>query len=256
MTPSVLDRAPDPVTGIPETVLVAGAGGGIGSAFCRALAERFPSVNLIRFARAPGALEGLQVGTIDVACDLGDESSIEQAVLSLPSGLRIDWVFIATGWLHDNQRRPEKSYRALDPDHLLYAYRINAVGPAILLKHLMPLLNQTQPARIGILSARVGSISDNRLGGWHAYRASKAGLNMLIANYAIELSRKKPGHVVVGLQPGTTDTNLSAPFQRNVPKDQLQSPQFTATRLLEVMCRLRQEDSGRLFDFEGLTFAP
>jgi NAD(P)-dependent dehydrogenase (short-subunit alcohol dehydrogenase family) len=102
----------------------------------------------------------------------------------------------------------------------------------------------------------VGSISDNRLGGWHAYRASKAALNMLIKNYAIELVRQKPGHVIVGLQPGTTDTGLSAPFQRNVPKDQLQTPEFTATRLLGVMRRLRQEDSGGLFDFEGLPFAP
>jgi NAD(P)-dependent dehydrogenase (short-subunit alcohol dehydrogenase family) len=109
---------------------------------------------------------------------------------------------------------------------------------------------------VGIVSARVGSISDNRLGGWHAYRASKAALNMLIKNFAIELARKNPAHIVVGLQPGTTDSALSAPFQRNVPAGQLQTPDYTAAQLLRVMNTLRPEDSGGLYDFLGLPFAP
>jgi NAD(P)-dependent dehydrogenase (short-subunit alcohol dehydrogenase family) len=109
---------------------------------------------------------------------------------------------------------------------------------------------------VGIVSARVGSISDNRLGGWHAYRASKAALNMLITNFAIELARKNPAHIVVGLQPGTTDSPLSAPFQRNVPADQLQTPDYTAAQLLRVMHTLRPEDSGGLYDFLGLPFTP
>jgi NAD(P)-dependent dehydrogenase (short-subunit alcohol dehydrogenase family) len=256
MERSVLERAPDKLSGEPETVLVAGAGGGIGNAFCEALVQVFPAIGIVRLARRPAALEPLRAPTTDLACDISDEESIAQAIDGLPEGMRIDWVFVATGWLHDEERSPEKTYRSLDPANLAYAYQINAIGPAILVKHLIPHLSRSRPARIGILSARVGSISDNRLGGWHAYRASKAALNMLIKNYAIELVRQKPGHVIVGLQPGTTDTGLSAPFQRNVPKDQLQTPEFTATRLLGVMRRLRQEDSGGLFDFEGLPFAP
>ena len=126
----------------------------------------------------------------------------------------------------------------------------------MLVKHLVTKLNATSACKIGIVSARVGSISDNRLGGWHAYRASKAALNMLIKNFAIELGRKAPAHIIVGLQPGTTDTALSAPFQRNLPDDQLQTPAYTAEQLLRVMTALQQEDSGSLYDFLGLPFAP
>ena len=131
-----------------------------------------------------------------------------------------------------------------------------AVGPALLLKHLITRLNPARACKVGTVSARVGSISDNRLGGWHAYRASKAALNMFIKNFAIELTRKNPTHIVVGLQPGTTDSALSAPFQRNVPAAQLQTPDYTAAQLLRVMNALRVEDSGGLFDFLGLPFAP
>jgi len=102
----------------------------------------------------------------------------------------------------------------------------------------------------------VGSISDNRMGGWHAYRASKAALNMLIKNYALEFARRKHGPIIVGLQPGTTDTALSAPFQRSVPEDQLQTPEYTAAQLLMVMQHLEPSDSGKLFDFLGLPFDP
>jgi NAD(P)-dependent dehydrogenase (short-subunit alcohol dehydrogenase family) len=256
MVDSLLERDPDPDAGSPRTVLVAGAGGGIGNAFCRALLDRFPDATLIRLARHPARLEALSRPTIDLPCDIADESSIAAAVAELPPAACIDWVFVASGWLHDAQRKPEKTYRELDPATLAYAYRVNAIGPAILLKHLIPHLNRTHPAHIGVLSARVGSISDNRLGGWYAYRASKAALNMLIRNYAIELARKKPPHVIVGLQPGTTDTALSAPFQRSVPEGQLQTPTFTAGCLLEVMRRLRSGDSGGLVDFEGIPFLP
>jgi NAD(P)-dependent dehydrogenase (short-subunit alcohol dehydrogenase family) len=121
---------------------------------------------------------------------------------------------------------------------------------------LLAKLNPKHPTTIGILSARVGSISDNQLGGWHSYRASKAALNMLIKNFAIELNRLKRPTIVVGLQPGTTDTNLSEPFKRNVPPDHLQTPEFTASHLLRVMQGLQAQDSGQLFDFLGIAFAP
>ena len=245
------------VTGhIPRCVLVAGATGGIGSAFCDAVVQRLPDVTLLRLARDPGCLRDVCVPTHDIACDIGDESAIAKAIGQIPAQARIDWAFIATGWLHDEKRTPEKTFRNLDADHLLHAYRINAVGPALLLKHLLPRLPRDRRSMIGVLSARVGSISDNRLGGWHAYRASKAALNMLIKNYAIELSRRKPGHVIVGLQPGTTATRLSEPFQRNVPENQLQSPTFTANHLFDFMTGLGGEDSGHLIDFLGQTFEP
>ena len=255
-TRSILDRRVRPDSADPRCVLVAGATGGIGAAFCAAIAERFPDAQLIRMARNVQALKPLHDGTVDIPLDIGDEQSIRMAAGQIPETLPIDWVFIATGWLHDSEHRPEKTYKSLDAEHLLHAYRINAVGPAILVKHLVDRLNPATGSRIGIVSARVGSISDNRLGGWHAYRASKAALNMLIKNYAIELVRKKTAHIVVGLQPGTTDTRLSAPFQRNVPEGQLQTPEYTAKQLLGVMQRLQPDDSGGLYDFLGLPFAP
>jgi len=256
VTASILDRADASAEPVPRCVLVAGATGAIGSAFCAKLAERFPDAQLIRMARAPQSLEPLQNPTVDIRLDIAEEQDIRTAVASIPEGLPIDWAFIATGWLHDSAHTPEKSYKRLDAEHLLHAYRINAVGPALLLKHLITRLNPVSACRVGIVSARVGSISDNRLGGWHAYRASKAALNMLIKNFDTELARKSPAHIVVGLQPGTTDTPLSAPFQRNVPYGQLQTPEYTATQLLRVMAALRVEDSGGLYDFLGLPFAP
>ena len=256
VTGSILDRTHDSEEPDPRCVIVAGATGAIGSAFCEKLAERFPDAQLIRMARAPQSLEPLQNPTVDIRLDIAEEQDIRTAVAGIPEGLAIDWAFVATGWLHDNAHTPEKTYKNLDAGHLLHAYRINAVGPALLTKHLITRLNPTRACRVGIVSARVGSISDNRLGGWHAYRASKAALNMFIKNFAIELARKNPTHIVVGLQPGTTDSALSAPFQRNVPAAQLQTPDYTAAQLLRVMDALRVEDSGGLFDFLGLPFAP
>lgn len=248
--------APGTTNGAPGCVLVAGASGGIGHALCQRIARLYPTAKIIRLARSAAKLPALSAATLDIDVDIADETRIEQAVATIPDDLAIDWVLVATGWLHDEGRGPEKTYRQLDADAMLHAYRINAIGPALLIKHLVPRLHPNRPCRIGILSARVGSISDNRLGGWHSYRASKAALNMLIKNYAIELGRKRRGDIIVGLQPGTTDTALSAPFQRNVPEGHLQSPEFTAEKLVAVMQGLQPEHSGGLYDFLGLPFEP
>lgn len=213
-------------------------------------------MELIRLARDTAKLLPLSVPTQDLAFDISSDTSITAALQTLHEKAEMDWVFIATGWLHDDTTQPEKTWRSLESDHLLRAYTINAIGPALLVKHLLATLNPKHPTTIGILSARVGSISDNRLGGWHSYRASKAALNMLIKNFAIELNRMKRPTLVVGLQPGTTDTALSEPFKRNVPPDHLQTPEFTARHLLQVMQRLQVQDSGQLFDFLGIPFAP
>lgn len=253
MTNTILQRS---TTTAPRRALVAGASGGIGHAFCQQLAAQFPAIELIRLARDTAKLLPLNVPTQDIAFDISSDTSITAALQALPAKAEIDWVFIATGWLHDNTMQPEKTWRSLEADHLLRAYTVNAIGPALLVKHLLATLNPKHPTTIGILSARVGSISDNQLGGWHSYRASKAALNMLIKNFAIELNRLKRPTLVVGLQPGTTDTALSEPFKRNVPPDHLQTPEFTASHLLRVMQCLQAQDSGQLFDFLGIPFAP
>lgn len=240
---------------LPGRVLVAGAGG-IGHALCEAVIALNPAIELIRLSRSPAALPPLGASHRDLALDYTLPSSIDAAIASLAETGPPDWVLIATGWLHDEQRQPEKRLAELDAAHLLHSYQLNAVGPALLVRALDDGLPRRHPVRFGVLSARVGSISDNRLGGWHSYRASKAALNMLLKNMAIEWDRARKPRIVVGLQPGTTDTALSAPFQRNLAAGQLQSPAFTAERLVRVMRNLEPGDSGRLFDFEGLCFEP
>ena len=259
MSHSILDRTPNadsPLATAPETVLVVGATGGIGQAFCEALVSRFPKAQLIRMARSIEKLKPLSSDTQDLEIDLLKEASINAAVDALPNQAQIDWVFIATGWLHDDHFQPEKSYRSLSGDHLTKAFQLNTFGPALLVKNLLQRFNRKHPVTIGLLTARVGSISDNRLGGWYSYRASKAALNMFIKNYAIECDRSRRSISIVGLQPGTTDTKLSAPFQRGVAPENLQTTEYTATQLVSVMAALELEDSGLLFDFLGLPFDP
>jgi len=131
------------------------------------------------------------------------------------------------------------------------AFRINTIGPALVAKHFLPLLSKDRKAVFAALSARVGSISDNRLGGWHAYRASKAALNMMIRTLSIELARQKPKALCVGLHPGTVDTDLSKPFQARVAKDKLFSPAHSARCLLTVLDGLGPEENGGVFAWDG-----
>ena len=191
--------------------VVIGASGGIGSALAARLAgsTKFQTVH---------ALSRSQTGL-----DLEDETSIADAALRICAGPPPELIIVATGVLHSG-RQPERSLRSLDAEHMLRDYRINAVGPALVAKHFLPLMPKDRRAVFAALSARVGSIGDNRLGGWHSYRASKAALNMLLRNLAIETARTHPQAVVAGLHPGTVDTALSAPFQKGVPRTGFSPP--------------------------------
>ena len=169
----------------------------------------------------------------------------------------LDLVFIATGLLHDGPGfQPEKSWRMQDPEAYQRAFAINATGPALVGKHFLPLLNRNQRSVFAALSARVGSISDNRLGGWHAYRASKAALNMIVRNFAIELSVRNANAIVVTLHPGTVDTSLSEPFQLRVAPEKLFTPEYAAQQLLSVVAQLVKEDSGHLIAWDGRRIDP
>lgn len=179
--------------------------------------------------------------------DLEDEGSIAAAAGRLEQPPRL--VIVATGLLHGQGVTPEKALRAVDPVALLKSYAVNAVGPVLVAKHFTPLFPRAGKAVFAALSARVGSLGDNRLGGWHGYRASKAALNMLLRNVAIELARARPEAVCLALHPGTVDTGLSAPFQGAVPGERLFTPAFSAGRLLEVIDRRGAEDSGGVFDW-------
>ncbi|MFC3230592.1 SDR family oxidoreductase [Marinibaculum pumilum] len=231
-------------------VAVVGATGGIGGAFLARLRDLPAVAQLHALSRRP-----VPDGAADAwhRLDLEREDSIEAAAQALrASAGELHLVIVATGVLHDAAGlHPEKSWRHLTAEGLAQAFRINAIGPALLARHLLPLLARDRKAAFAALSARVGSIADNRLGGWYGYRASKAALNQTIRCLAIELARRSDRALCVALHPGTVDTPLSAPFQRNVPAAQLSAPAEAAGRLLAVLDGLQPADSGGLFAWDA-----
>jgi NAD(P)-dependent dehydrogenase (short-subunit alcohol dehydrogenase family) len=225
-----------------SSAVIIGASGGIGGAFEAALIEEGAFDVVHGFARTRSGAQHL---------DLLDEASIETAAAHVAKGPSPTLVIVATGLLHENGAGPEKALRDLDPAWLAKVYAVNAIGPALVAKHFLPIMPRTGRAVFAALSARVGSIADNRLGGWHGYRASKAALNMMVRNLAIEERRRNDRAIVVALHPGTVDTALSRPFQGNVQAGRLFDAERAALQLLDVIEELKVSDSGKLFDFEG-----
>lgn len=226
-----------------HSAVIIGASGGIGHAFEAALIEEGGFETVHGFARSrPGAQH----------IDLLDEASIAAAAAHVAKGPPPTLVIVATGLLHDGDLGPEKALCDLDPAWLAKVHAVNAIGPVLVAKHFLPLMPRTGRAVFAALSARVGSITDNRLGGWHGYRASKAALNMLVRNLAIEERRRNDRSIVVALHPGTVDTALSRPFQGNVAAGKLFDAERAALQLLDVIEELKPHDSGKLFDFEGI----
>lgn len=231
----------------PRSAAVFGASGGIGAAIVATLAER----GCERIYA--GSREGRDIdGTIPFAFDLTDEDSVAAAAAETMRDDPPELVFVASGVLTlDNGTGPERTYKRLDAGAMAQMISLNTIGPAIIAKHMLPLFPRESRAVFAALSARVGSISDNGLGGWHSYRASKAALNMLLKNFAIELGRTHPEAVVLGLHPGTVDTDLSEPFQKGLPEGQLLDPTQSAQALLDVIAGAAPELSGRVFDWKG-----
>ena len=222
--------------------VVVGASGGIGAAFEAALIEEGAYEVVHGLARSRGGAQQL---------DLRNEDSIAAAAATVAKGPPPRLVIVATGVLHADGHGPEKALRDLDPAWLAQVYAVNAIGPALVAKHFLPLMPRGERTVFAALSARVGSISDNQLGGWYGYRASKAALNMLVRNLAIEERRRNSRAIMVALHPGTVDTALSRPFQGNVQSGRLFDAERAALQLLDVIEDLKAPDSGKLFDFEG-----
>ncbi|MCX7358173.1 MAG: SDR family NAD(P)-dependent oxidoreductase [Alphaproteobacteria bacterium] len=232
---------------------VFGASGGIGAALC-SLIEGDARCDVIYAGARQRPAEAARRQAF--AFDLRDEDSIAAVAAEMKQTAgELDLVIIATGILHEDAIQPEKSMRALSAGALSHAYAINAIGPALIVKHVAPLLRRETKSVIAALSARVGSIGDNRLGGWHAYRASKAALNQLIRTCAIEIAAKNKNALCVTLHPGTVATELSAPFQRSVAPENLFDPQFSASRLIHVIDDLSPAQSGQFFAWDGQPIA-
>ena len=228
-------------------IVIAGGAGGIGSAFVEALAGRTPSASIVAtyHRRLPDA-EYANVSWQQL--DLSDAAAIEGWAAAIEE---VDLLINAAGMLHTPEQVPEKSIRNIDPDFFLQNMRINALPSLLLAKHLHEKFRHGRPAVFATVSAKVGSIEDNRLGGWVSYRASKAALNMCLKTLAIEWQRSLPNVAVAALHPGTTDTALSKPFQRSVPREQLFTPQRSVNGLLNVLDNLKPSQTGQFFAFDG-----
>jgi NAD(P)-dependent dehydrogenase (short-subunit alcohol dehydrogenase family) len=218
--------------------VVFGASGGIGGALVEAIrpAERFAHV--VEFSR--GASPSI---------DLLDEASLERAAAFAADMGELRLVIDATGFLHDDRQGPEKSWRQIDAVKLARSFALNAIGPALIMKHVLPRLPRSGKAVFATRSARVGSIGDNRLGGWYSYWASKAALNQLVRTAAVELARRSPDALCIALHPGTVATALSAPFAATGLEVHL--PSTAARHLLAVVDQLPAGANGGFFDWRG-----
>lgn len=234
--------------------VVLGAAGAIGQALTQQLVSQLPDTRVQAFSRSKPrqTIINCEYHSIDYA----SEASIAQAAALASEHGPVDLVIVTVGLLHDENLKPEKSLRDLSADKFQRLFEVNTVVPALLAKHFLPTLNKNSPSVFAALSARVGSVSDNRLGGWYAYRASKAALNMVLKNAAIEIGRRNKLATVVGLHPGTVDSGLSKPFQGNVPEHKLFTPEYSAQKLLNVILRLTPEQSGRCFAWDGQEVEP
>ncbi len=239
--------------------LIVGASQGIGLGFVRQLLAAGQVPRIYATYRCWETATGLQALARQyperlccLGMDLTDEAQIAAGCDRIQADVgKLHWVINCVGILHAGTLQPEKSLRQVQIEPLQRYFLVNSIGPLLLAKHLLPLFSHGEPSLLATISAKVGSIGDNYLGGWYGYRASKAALNMFMRTAAIEYRRKNPHSIVVVLHPGTTDTRLSQPFQRNVPATQLFSVERTVDQLLNVMANLDENDSGQFLSWDG-----
>lgn len=231
-------------------VVIIGSSGGIGRALTTALAAQDNVERVFALSRTGAEPIGDNIANHKI--DILDERSVAAAAEHVKTAITPDLVIVASGLLSDEaELQPEKTYKHQSLESFQRVFEVNTFGPALVAKHFLPIMPRKERGVFAVLSARVGSISDNRMGGWHAYRASKAALNMLVKNYAIEQSHRNGEFIAVSLHPGTVDTNLSKPFQSNVPSKQLFTAEQSAGYLLSVIDGLTPTDSGKAFDWAG-----
>lgn len=229
----------------PKNIAIVGSSGAIGGAFVKRLSQKYPHANLYAFSRKSKC-----------PIDYKNEGSIAEAANLASKHGPLDLVIVANGILHDGDIMPEKSLKELTAAKFHHLFEVNTIMPTLIAKHFIPKLNKQYQAIFAALSARVGSISDNQIGGWYSYRASKAALNMVIKNISIEIGRRNKSSIIVGLHPGTVDSNLSKPFQSNVPDKKLFTPDYSTRKMLEVIEGLTPNQSGKCFSWDGKEILP
>ncbi len=239
-----------------KVIAILGATGGIGAAMLQILSARedVEQVHATRFSSTPPILASEQdsrAGHANIkwtSLDASDETSIREWVENIG---RVDWLINCVGMLHDDAHGPEKTIRQFDPAHFQRSMALNCLPTLLLGKYALPALKHSPAGVFATVSAKVGSISDNRLGGWYSYRASKAALNMSLKCLSIEWARNARNLRVVALHPGTTDSKLSKPFQHNVPEGKLFSTAKTAGLLIQQIAQLHNQPSGRFIAYDG-----
>ncbi len=241
------------------SALVVGASQGIGLGFVKSLLQQENIAKIYATYRQKETADRL----FELEAEFGDrleclqvdvtvESNIAAAAARIKkSSKRLHLAIYCVGVLHEGDLTPEKSLRQINSENLIYSFQVNSIGAVLLAKHLMPLFEKGETSVFANISAKVGSISDNRLGGWYGYRASKAALNMFLKTTAIEYSRRCPQTIVLALHPGTTNTRLSQPFQKNVPPGKLFAVEHTVNLLSKVIQQADIKDSGKFFAWDG-----
>lgn len=239
-----------------KNALVVGGGQGIGLGFVRQLLAQSDVQRVYAtYRRLESAAELLAIDDPKLRClqmDITDEAQIAGTIQEIQAETKaLHYTISSVGVLHEGEMQPEKSLRQINSEQLLRYFQVNSVGAMLLFKYVQPLLKHDNRSILATISAKVGSIGDNEIGGWYGYRASKAALNMFIRTSSIEYKRTCPNAILVALHPGTTDTRLSLPFQRNVPPEKLFSVDRTVAQLLTVIEGLAAADSGEFINWDG-----
>lgn len=244
----------------PSTSLIIGASSAIAQALIKELLDGHKENQVVAISRSKGVVDNTQLEHWQdrlhwMQTDYSEQSIKEIVAKLQDDGRQFDQIFLCNGILHNEQITPEKRLQDLEIEAMQKIMQVNAFTPLLWLKHLQPLLKGKRPCVITAFSARIGSIEDNGRGGWYAYRASKAALNMLLKTAAIEIRRLSPNVKVLAFHPGTTDTPLSKPFQDNVPADKLFTPEFVAKQLLGIIESLAGDEVLHYLDWEGKSIA-
>ena len=235
-----------------KNILIAGSSGAIGREFTKFYIDDPNVEKIVTLSRKIDDTVHHKIQSLEIDYSKAESFENLDKISHLES---ITTIIIATGILHSDQIKPEKSIDDINSEALEKVFQVNVYGPILLVKKLLPLIKKSQGVKIIFLTARVASISDNELGGWYSYRSSKTSLNMMIKNLSIELQRANKENIVIGIHPGTVKSALSEPFLRHV-KHSIFSPSESVELMTQVISKISQKDSGKCFDFSGKVIDP